>query len=143
MMVAAHALDLGHIRIMKSAHAPKCAVCSEPLAGRQSRFCSRDCKNRDTNNRNQNYKAQQTRGLSRKREMLACAGSACVRCGYSRNLAALTWHHRVPAEKSFQLDLRNLSNRSQAAIRAELVKCDLLCANCHAETHFPHLAVRP
>ncbi len=62
-----------------------------------------------------------------------------MRCGYSRNLAALAWHHLDPRDKRFNLDLRVMSNRSQAEITLEVRKCILLCANCHAETHFPEL----
>ena len=62
-------------------------------------------------------------------------------CGYARNIAALTWHHRDPKSKKFELDMRSLSNRSDAAIRIELEKCDLLCANCHAEIHHPRLSL--
>ena len=54
--------------------------------------------------------------------------------------SALTWHHRDPELKSFELDTRFLSNRSEAAIAEEALKCDLLCSNCHAETHFPHFS---
>jgi hypothetical protein len=69
------------------------------------------------------------------------AGGACSRCGYDANLAALTWHHSDPSTKAFTLDLRGLSNRSMAEIRSELGKCVLLCANCHAEVHFPQLSL--
>lgn len=116
-----------------------CAVCATPLLGRQRRFCSRSCKNRDTNNRHQSYSSQQTRGLARKIELIVACGGKCNRCGYARNLAALTWHHLDPALKEFSLDVRSLSNRNREAIDVELGKCVLLCANCHAETHFPEL----
>jgi hypothetical protein len=118
-----------------------CRICQAPLTGRQQAFCSRLCKNRDTNNRHQNYAAQSTRGLGRKIELIRRSGGKCQRCGYSTNLAALTWHHRDPSLKSFELDLRQLSNRSMAAIEGELAKCDLLCSNCHAEVHFPRLGL--
>ena len=79
------------------------------------------------------------RGLRRKEDLISAAGGCCSNCGYDKNLAALTWHHLVPSEKSFELDLRALSNRCDASIMAEVRKCVLLCANCHAEVHFPHL----
>ena len=119
---------------MKSA---KCVVCHQALSGRQRRFCSLKCKNADTNHRHQSYLNQQRRGLLRKLQLVAEAGGKCVACGYSRNLAALSWHHQDPGTKGFQLDLRSLSNRSEREIRIELGKCVLLCANCHAETHSP------
>ncbi len=58
-------------------------------------------------------------------------------CGYDKNYAALEFHHKVPIEKLFQLDLRSLSNRSWDAILEEAKKCQLLCSNCHAEYHNP------
>jgi hypothetical protein len=115
----------------------RCSTCAAALKGRQRRFCSRRCKNSDTNNRHQNYAAQNARGLRRKTELVSRFGGRCMRCGYDRNLAALTWHHRDPVAKAFDLDLRALSNRSAEAIELEVRKCTLLCANCHAEAHFP------
>lgn len=117
-----------------------CSTCGAGLAGRQRRFCSRRCKNADTNHRHQSYGKQQARGLARKLQLLAEAGSRCSRCGYDRNLAALTWHHIDRATKVFSLDMRSMSNRSEAEVRREAAKCIVLCANCHAETHFPNLA---
>ena len=64
------------------------------------------------------------------------AGS-CRQCGYSRNLAAMEFHHRDPRIKLFQLDARTLANRTWSAIEAESRKCDLLRSNCHAELHNP------
>jgi hypothetical protein len=114
-----------------------CATCRAVLRGKQRKFCSRICKNRDTNHRHQSYARQQQRGIERKAAMLEQHGGRCSHCGYARNAAALTWHHLDPAQKAFDLDLRSLSNRTQAAIDAELRKCILLCSNCHAELHFP------
>jgi hypothetical protein len=114
-----------------------CVICKKRLAGRQRKYCSRRCKNQDTNHRHQSYLSQQMRGLQRKIDLIITAGGKCSRCGYDRNHAALTWHHKDPALKGFSLDLRSLSNRSQRAINDEIAKCILLCANCHAEEHFP------
>ena len=119
---------------------PGCTTCGAVLTGRQRRFCSRRCKNSDTNHRNQGYAKQQARGLARKLQLLAESGSRCSMCGYDRNLAALTWHHLEPGQKAFSLDMRSMSNRSEVEVRNEAIKCVVLCANCHAETHFPKLA---
>jgi len=118
----------------------RCATCQGPISGRQKRFCSRRCKNADTNHKHQNYLGQMRRGMQRKLELVARFGGHCTACGYGRNLAALNWHHRNPVEKCFQIDMRSLSNRSKAAIEREILKCDLLCANCHAEAHYPYLS---
>ena len=63
---------------------------------------------------------------------MAEAGGACVICGYDRYAGALQFHHVDPAEKSFSLSERGLA-RSLVKARAEVAKCVLLCANCHAE----------
>jgi hypothetical protein len=118
-----------------------CRICGVFLAGRQRKYCSRTCKNAETNHRYQSYVAQTRRGVVRKLALIGKSGGRCKACGYCKNLAALTWHHVNPEEKSFELDLRSLSNRSERAIQAEVRKCILLCANCHAEAHFPHLAL--
>jgi 5-methylcytosine-specific restriction endonuclease McrA len=60
------------------------------------------------------------------------AGGRCRVCGYDRSVAALEFHHLVPAEKSFSLSHRGVA-RSLEKARAEAKKCALLCANCHAE----------
>lgn len=76
-------------------------------------------------------------GVTRRRRrvkamLVAEAGGACVLCGYDRTPAALHFHHRDPAAKRFHLAQGGIG-RSIAAARAEVGKCVLLCANCHAE----------
>ena len=112
-----------------------CIVCGTVLEGRQTHFCSAACKNKY----HQSYEAQKRRGLARKLELVNAAGGRCTLCGYSRNLAALTFHHAEADEKSFKLDMRSLSNRKFEVVRAEVEKCILVCQNCHAELHNPHL----
>jgi predicted nucleic acid-binding Zn ribbon protein len=112
-----------------------CIVCGEPLRGRQTKFCSTTCKNRDL----QSYEAQKRRGLARKMELVKAAGGCCSICGYRKNLAALVFHHTDNAAKDFKLDMRSLSNRRLETVLAEINKCTLVCANCHAELHNPHL----
>jgi transposase len=60
------------------------------------------------------------------------SGGACALCGYDRWVGALQFHHVEPGKKEFHLAHRGHS-RSLAKSRAEIQKCVLLCANCHAE----------
>src|SRR5207302_6859580 len=110
----------------------RCEICLSPLRGRQRRFCSYQCKVKGQSNAV--YANQKKRGLIRKNELLAARGGKCQRCGYDRCLRALTFHHRDRATKAFPLDARNCANRSNPVLVAEVKKCDILCANCHAET---------
>ena len=98
-------------------------------------FCSTECKNK----KHQSYKAQQERGLSRKLRLIQKLGGVCSICGYKTNLAAFNFHHADPQRKIFKLDMRSLSNRTWAKVLQETKKCSLVCANCHAELHNPHL----
>jgi len=75
----------------------------------------------------------------RKIKLITTAGGRCSLCGYSKNLAALVFHHTDSASKDFKLDMRSLSNRKLEPVLAEIEKCILLCSNCHAEIHNPHL----
>jgi hypothetical protein len=62
--------------------------------------------------------------------------SRCQRCGFS-DWRALQFHHRNPNEKSFSLYMVGKDYFSMARIMAEIEKCDIICANCHAIEHAP------
>ena len=114
---------------------PNCIICGASLCGKQSMFCSARCKNKH----HQSYVSQKSRGLARKIELVKAAGGCCSICGYHKNLAGMAFHHTDLAEKDFKLDMRSLSNRTMESVLAELDKCILVCHNCHAELHNPHL----
>lgn len=61
-------------------------------------------------------------------------GGKCELCGYDRCQDALDFHHKDPKKKSFGISVRGLT-RSWAAIKSEIEKCVLICANCHREIH--------
>jgi len=117
----------------------RCYVCEQALQGKQTKYCSTSCKAKSTNNAFQNYEAQRKRGRDRKMALIQAKGSRCEVCGYNRNASALCFHHRNPPEKLFQLDLRDLSNRTWESLLSEAEKCILLCQNCHAELHHPDM----
>lgn len=89
-----------------------------------------------------NYKNQKSRGLKRKIQAITKLGGKCSKCGYDKNIAALEFHHKDPKEKEFQLDVRHFSNVNIEKLNKELDKCDLLCSNCHRETHNPELELK-
>lgn len=55
----------------------------------------------------------------------------CTDCGYNTNPVALQFDHRPGEVKSFTIAAAAAS-RSMEAILAEVTKCDVVCANCHA-----------
>jgi hypothetical protein len=118
-----------------------CIICNTPLAGRQKKFCSRKCNNKDINRKHKIYELQQHRGKSRKLKLLEILGGACGICGYRKNYSALTFHHKDPSKKLFGIDLRQCSNRSWKVLKTEVAKCSLLCHNCHNELHHPQCAL--
>ena len=104
---------------------PRCDTKFEPCCGNQI-FC---CKNCSTS-----YQSTYHRILLKARAALY-KGGKCEACGYSKCQAALAFHHRDKTQKEFNISSRrNASEWSDILI--ELDKCDLLCFNCHAETHW-------
>jgi hypothetical protein len=60
----------------------------------------------------------------------------CERCGFSHP-AALDFHHREPALKSYEIPRMVTNGCGKASILAEMAKCEVLCANCHRIHHAP------
>ena len=61
-------------------------------------------------------------------------GGKCQICGYCKCEGALDFHHLNESLKSFGISSKGYT-RSWKAIRQEVDKCFLLCANCHREAH--------
>lgn len=74
------------------------------------------------------------RRIALKKKMVDLLGGKCSSCGYSRCVSALTFHHRDPEQKKFNLG--DGYYHSWDETQQELLKCDLLCHNCHSELHF-------
>lgn len=66
-----------------------------------------------------------------KRRLVEALGGKCIRCGYSKCLAALEFHH--PGGKDLAL---GGFGRKYETLLEEALKCELLCANCHREIHW-------
>ena len=85
-----------------------------------------------------NYQNQKLRGLKRKYEIIKSRGGKCEICGYDKCEGALQFHHLNPQEKEFTISQVNLNEGefSFENLLKEVDKCQLLCANCHAEQHY-------
>jgi hypothetical protein len=62
-----------------------------------------------------------------KQELIEQFGSGCQKCSYHKSLRALQFHHIDSTEKRDWTTL--------AEVRAHPERFQLLCANCHFETH--------
>ena len=71
------------------------------------------------------------RRIISKEQAVAYKGGKCIKCGYSKCLRVLSFHHRDKSTKTFTIS----SNRFKSCtlLYKELDKCDLLCLNCHME----------
>ena len=69
-----------------------------------------------------------------KQDAVEYKGGSCERCGYDNYIGALHFHHLDPNIKDVSWKTFKL-RKFNDAFKAELDKCILLCANCHAEMH--------
>jgi methionyl-tRNA synthetase len=77
---------------------------------------------------------QKLKKRRRKLEAIEYLGGKCNNCGGMVHPAAFEFHHRDPAGK--ERDPSKMLNLSWERAKAELAKCDLVCANCHREIHY-------
>lgn len=74
-----------------------------------------------------------------KKMCLEYKGHFCTNCNYSRNQAALEFHHLDPNEKEFEISnfkkTSILKTGMTKELKEELDKCIVLCSNCHRELH--------
>ena len=61
----------------------------------------------------------------------------CKACGYNKQGSVLHFDHLDPSTKRFGLaSSHDLRTRTINVLKAEMAKCQVLCANCHSEkTH--------
>lgn len=62
---------------------------------------------------------------------------SCCKCGYSKCIDALHFHHLDPKTKKFTITdaVHGRVRATEEEIYEEIAKCILICANCHAEIH--------
>lgn len=115
-----------------------CPICGKKflpkLQGQSRKFCF-ECS--PSYNKEKN-RAQNVTAIRRaiKKRLVEYKGGKCECCGYDKCIQALQFHHLDPNQKDFSISASlNLSNFNMEDYYREVDKCQLLCANCHAEKH--------
>lgn len=85
-------------------------------------------------------KKRRKRIIERKKEAIRIKGGSCSTCDYSKNLAALEFHH-INGKDIHWSEERAFLHWNRRKFLEELEKVILICANCHKELHHPHLAI--
>jgi len=67
---------------------------------------------------------------NRKLRAIQVKGGACQRCGYSKCVSALEFHHSDRNTKTVAI---SDYSKGWNTINKELEKCTLVCSNCHRE----------
>ena len=72
-----------------------------------------------------------------KKKLINLKGDKCNKCNITFNevLRMFEFHHRDPSQKLFNISDKNLQKGWKIVVK-ESEKCDLLCGNCHHETHY-------
>lgn len=69
-----------------------------------------------------------------KKEAVAYKGGKCNHCHRVYPPSVFEFHHTDPSQKDFAISKSGYC-RSLDAVKAELEKCIMLCANCHRIEH--------
>jgi hypothetical protein len=115
-----------------------CDFCKKEIPTTR-KFCGVLCKKRFKHQAGRSAKPKNY-SARRKSRCVEYKGGSCQGCGYNRCVQALQFHHRNPAEKDFAISEKN---QAWPVVKAELDKCALLCANCHAEVHAGIRTIEP
>ena len=63
---------------------------------------------------------------------ISLLGGKCMDCGYD-DIRSLEFHHEYPSKKEFNIG--SVVNKKWTIIKEEILKCKLLCSNCHRQYH--------
>ena len=80
------------------------------------------------------YEVLKNRRYRIKKLLVEYKGNKCKICGYDKCLSALEFHHLEPENKDFTISYNTKYNNLDA-LKKEVDKCILVCANCHREIH--------
>ena len=83
-----------------------------------------------------NYsKVRESERRRRKEVLIKMLGGRCSKCGYNKSIPALSFHHKRPETKLFDISHNGNLMQEWSIVVREARKCKILCLNCHAERH--------
>lgn len=109
----------------------RCRYCGEreasKFAKRNGKLCHTICLGCDNHRSVERFRSSKAKAVKFK-------GGKCEKCGYDKCMGALQFHH--PDPKTKDPNFHKMKCWSFDKVEKELEKCQLLCANCHAELHW-------
>lgn len=95
-------------------------------------------RNHYKNNKSQYLKRNLLAYKKRKEFVRQSKSKPCADCGIQYPFYVMDFDHREGEIKEFALN--QVDRMTMKAIKAEIVKCDVVCSNCHRERTFQRLA---
>lgn len=96
------------------------------------KLCGNPVKNNERNRSHCQCCTTRIRRYRTKQKAIELLGGKCNRCGWFGNIAAFEFHH-YNNDKDF--DISSANNKSWEVVKVEIMKCELLCSNCHKIEH--------
>jgi len=72
---------------------------------------------------------------TRNKTLIDLLGGICQICNKEYPIVVYDFHHRDPSTKAFAIS-NEILNKPMDVLMAEVLKCDLLCSNCHRILHY-------
>jgi len=105
-----------------------CRSCQKQIGSNGTKYFCEHCS--DINRKRRNNETYNT-----KKRCIDFLGSKCAVCGLKTEfLSVYDFHHKNPEEK--ERGVRDLLCGSWEKLERELIKCILVCSNCHRIIHF-------
>ena len=112
--------------------------------GASHRYC-RECGKQLTRNHYKQNKSQyivrsMRANRARRKYLQQLKSRPCADCGVQYPYYVMDFDHREGEEKLFEMN--RISYVSMSALKKEIEKCDLVCANCHRERTYQRVMER-
>jgi len=118
-----------------------CKRCGEkiprkiPHTGKKTKVTRKSCYNCSPvrQPKNDNPKEYKSERRKRKESLIKILGGKCSECGYHKSISALSFHHKYPKKKKFDISNNGNLMKDWIVVLREAKKCKILCLNCHSE----------